>query len=77
MTKQITVRLPDDIADFIDRMVGEGRVASRAAIVSKALERERRRERAAHDARILAEAPCDDDLHALSQYAAALPTDLA
>ncbi|WP_026534279.1 ribbon-helix-helix domain-containing protein [Arthrobacter sp. H14] len=77
MTKQITVRLPDDIVDFIDRTVEEGGVASRAAVVSKALERERRRERAAHDARILAEAPSDDDLHAVSQYAATLPIELA
>ncbi len=76
MSKQITVRLPDDMVDFIDHMVAEERGGSRAAIVSKAIERERRRERAVRDARILADSS-GDELDGLSQYAAVLPIDVA
>lgn len=77
MSKQITVRLPDDMVDFIDHMVAEERGGSRAAVVSKAIERERRRERAVRDARILAADSSGDELDGLSQYAAVLPIDVA
>ena len=76
MTRQIAVRLPDDIVDFIDQMVGEGRDRSRAAVVSRAVERERRRELAAQDARILSEAASGDDLDGLAKYAASTPVDV-
>ena len=53
MTTQIAVRLPDDLVAFLDRSVAEGRVTSRAALVTSALEREMRRVLAEHDAAIL------------------------
>jgi Arc/MetJ-type ribon-helix-helix transcriptional regulator len=43
MSKQIAVRLPDDLVEFVDPMVSTGRQRSRAAVVTRALERERRR----------------------------------
>ncbi|MGH7733786.1 MAG: YlcI/YnfO family protein [Gemmatimonadales bacterium] len=54
MSTQIAVRLPDETVAFLDRLVAEGRAASRAALIARALERERRREMAARDAAILA-----------------------
>lgn len=76
MTKQIAVRLPDDIVEFIDRLVGEGVESSRAAVVAKAVERERRRERAAKDVQILTSSTASDDLDELAKYAAAVQLDL-
>lgn len=77
MTRQIAVRLPDEIVDFIDEMVGDGRERSRAAVVSRAVERERRRELAAKDARILSSGSPDDDAwDDLAKYAATPPLDV-
>ncbi len=77
MTRQIAVRLPDDIVDFIDQAVADGRARSRAAVVSKAVERERRRQLAARDVEILtASASNDDDLDGLATYAAKVPLEL-
>ena len=75
MSKQIAVRLPDDIVEFIDRLVQRGAASSRAAVVARALERERRREIAARDAAILAKAGEDADLDNLAEYAARTPLD--
>ena len=80
MSRQIAVRLPEELVEFIDRLVDEGRAPSRAAVVSRALHREKRREMAARDAAILAaaaEAPAaaDDDLDALARHAARFPMD--
>ncbi len=76
MTRQIAVRLPEELAEFIDRLVSEGRAPSRAAVVSRALHRERRREVAARDAAILAAVRGDDDdLDALARHAARTPMD--
>ncbi|TFV63843.1 antitoxin [Geodermatophilus sp. DF01-2] len=75
MSKQIAVRLPDDIVEFIDTLVARGRAPSRAAVVTRALERERRREVAARDAEILATAPGDPDLDALAGFAARVRMD--
>ena len=76
MSTQIAVRLPEELVEFIDRLVSEGRAASRAAVVSQALQRERRRELAARDAAILAAADGkDDDLDALAEHAARIPLD--
>ena len=74
MTMQIAVRLPEELVQFIDRLVAEGRVPSRAAAVSQALQRERRREVAARDAAILAAQP-DDDLDSLAEHAVGIPID--
>lgn len=76
MSKQIAVRLPDDLVDFVDEMVGSGAERSRAAVVIRALERERRRAVAARDAEILANSGPDPELAGLADYAAGLPSDL-
>jgi Arc/MetJ-type ribon-helix-helix transcriptional regulator len=75
MSKQIAVRLPDDIVEFIDRLVEHGDASSRAAVVARAVERERRRQIAARDAAILAKAAADPDLDRLAEYAAHIPMD--
>jgi Arc/MetJ-type ribon-helix-helix transcriptional regulator len=41
MSKQIVVRLPDELVDFIDGVVDSGGGRSRAAVIANALERER------------------------------------
>ncbi len=75
MSRQIAIRLPDDIVEFIDSLVADGRSSSRAAVVACALERERRRQTAGRDAAILAAAgqSDDDDLDMLAAYAARVP----
>lgn len=70
MSKQIAVRLPDDLVAFVDDLVGDGEAPSRAFVVTRALERERRRTVAARDAAILAKADADDDMDALARHAA-------
>jgi mRNA-degrading endonuclease toxin of MazEF toxin-antitoxin module len=59
MSKQIAVRLPDDIVEYIDRLVGQGRAGSREA--------------ATRDAAILARAGADPDLDDLAEYAVSTP----
>ncbi|GBE65093.1 hypothetical protein MFM001_15550 [Mycobacterium sp. MFM001] len=76
MSTQIAVRLPDEIVAFLDREVSENRAPSRAAVVLRALERERRREIAARDAAILAASEPDQDLDALAQFSAKLAADI-
>ena len=75
MSRQITVRLPDDIVEFIDRLVDGERASSRAAVVSRALDRERRREIAARDAAILIAAGANPDLDRLAEHVARMPLD--
>ena len=78
MSTQIAVRLPEELVEFIDRLIADGRAPSRAAVVSRALQRERRREVAARDAAILAAAQdsaAEDELDALAQHAARTPLD--
>lgn len=77
MSKQIAVRLPDDLVAFVDEIVDAGKERSRAAVVSRALERERRRALAERDAQILARAGADPELAGLAEYAARVPRDLA
>lgn len=75
MSKQIAVRLPDDIVEFIDQLVDRGKAPSRAVVVARAVDRERRREIAARDAAILSQAGGDPDLDSLAEYAARTPLD--
>ncbi|MFN8202994.1 MAG: ribbon-helix-helix domain-containing protein [Solirubrobacteraceae bacterium] len=70
MSKQIAVRLPEDLVRFVDEIVAAGDQPSRAAVVAKALERERRRVVAARDARVLEAAGPDPDLVGLAEFAA-------
>lgn len=76
MSKQIAVRLPDEIASFVDSEVVAGRAPSRAAVVTRALERERRRRLALADVEILKRVSGGDDLDGLAEHAARLPIDL-
>jgi Arc/MetJ-type ribon-helix-helix transcriptional regulator len=75
MSTQIAVRLPDDLVAFVDDLVSHGVATSRAAVVSRALERERRRKVAERDAAILASAGTDTDLDSLAEYAVATSMD--
>lgn len=77
MSKQIAVRLSDELAAFVDELVASGTERSRAAVVTRALERERRRTVAARDAEILARTGPDSELRGLAEHARGLPSDLA
>jgi Arc/MetJ-type ribon-helix-helix transcriptional regulator len=76
MSKQIAVRLPDELVEFVDEIVGSGSGRSRASVVTRALERERRRVVAEHDAEILARTGPDPQLAGLAEYAVGLPSQL-
>lgn len=76
MSKQIAVRLSDELVSFVDAVVGSGRERSRAAVVTRALERERRRVIAERDAAILAGTGPDPELAGLADHAARLSLDL-
>lgn len=82
MSKQIAIRLPDEVVEFIDAEVRRGQVPSRAAFVQCALDRERRRLTAARDAKILAQSAASpkaagtDDFDSLADYAANLDIGL-
>jgi antitoxin MazE3 len=75
MTTQIAVRLPDEIVAYLDQQVASGDAPSRAAVVTRALERERRRDVAERDARIYAAAGLGE-LDDLATWAASQPLDL-
>ncbi|WP_343602674.1 YlcI/YnfO family protein [Mycobacterium sp.] len=77
VSTQIAVRLPDEIVAFIDAEVRGHHARSRAAVVLRALERERRRRLAERDAEILAasmSAPSDVD--ALAGHSARTALDI-
>ena len=76
MSKQIAVRLPDELVQFLDGVVDSGRARSRAAVVTRALERERRRMIAERDAAILAGAGPDPELAGLAEHALGLDREL-
>lgn len=75
MSTQIAVRLPDELVEFVDEVVGSGQEPSRAAVVTRALERERRRAIAARDAEILAATGADPDLEGLAAFASGVHLD--
>lgn len=75
MTRQIAVRLPDDLVEFVDHHVENGEASSRASFVAHALERQRRWEVAARDAAILANESGDADLDNLAEYASRTQMD--
>lgn len=76
MSKQIAVRLPDDLVEFVDELVKDGEAKSRATVVTWALQRERRRAIAARDAAILARSDPDADMDSLAHHVAHAPLDL-
>jgi Arc/MetJ-type ribon-helix-helix transcriptional regulator len=69
MSKQITVRLPDELVEFMDRLVDDNKASSRASVVARAMERERRRDLAERDAAILAQYGEPADLDGLAEHA--------
>jgi Arc/MetJ-type ribon-helix-helix transcriptional regulator len=75
MTTQIAVRLPDELVAFVDGQVQSGSATSRAAVVARALERERRRLAAERDAAIYA-STTDNDLDDLAAWAGGHAMDL-
>jgi Arc/MetJ-type ribon-helix-helix transcriptional regulator len=77
MSKQIAVRLPDELVEFVDRAVASGTAPSRASVVTQALERARRRAAAERDAEILARTGPDPELAGLAEHAAPAPSTLA
>jgi Arc/MetJ-type ribon-helix-helix transcriptional regulator len=76
MSKQIAVRLADDLVEFVDSVVAHGDQRSRAAVVTRALQRERRRAIATRDAEILAAAGPDPDMASLADHALSTPIEL-
>jgi Arc/MetJ-type ribon-helix-helix transcriptional regulator len=77
VSTQIAVRLPDEIVAFIDDEVRGQRARSRAAVVFRALERERRRRLAERDAEILAASmSAPSDLDALAGHSARTVLDI-
>lgn len=76
MSKQIAVRLPDELVEFVDGLVSSGSGSSRASVVRRALERERRRAAAQRDVEILALSGPDPQLSGLAEHAAKLPSAL-
>lgn len=77
VSKQIAVRLPEEVVDFIDKEVDQRHSESRASFVLKALKREQRRLIAARDAEILAEgAIADDDFDALAAHVSTFEQDI-
>jgi Arc/MetJ-type ribon-helix-helix transcriptional regulator len=76
MSKQIAVRLPDDLIEFVDEVVADGKASSRAVVVRRALDRERRRAVAARDAAILSGAGGDPDMDSLARHVVRSPLDL-
>lgn len=75
MSKQLTIRLPDTLVEFIDEQVEHGAAASRAAVIARAMRREQRRAIAARDAVILAGA-ASDDLDGLAAQASRTRLDI-
>ncbi|CAN5475913.1 hypothetical protein BH10ACT4_BH10ACT4_13400 [soil metagenome] len=76
MTKQIAVRLPDDLVDFLDDLVARGDESSRASIVIRALKREKRRLGTLKDVEILKRLGPDHDLDPLAEWSRRLAQDI-
>lgn len=77
MSVQLTVRIPDELAGFVDQDVADGRAASRADAIAKALAREQRRRAAERDVELLiANRGESADLDELAEHAANTPLEL-
>ncbi|MET7396035.1 YlcI/YnfO family protein [Dactylosporangium sp. NPDC005572] len=78
MTTQIAVRLPDELIEYVDALVASGAARSRAAVVLRALERDRQEHIAEKDARIYAALQGDDpdDFDGMAAWAVRQPMDI-
>lgn len=70
MSKQIAVRLPDELVEFLDALVTSGRFDSRAAVVTRELKRFQRRLAAEQDAETYRVHGEDPELAGLAEWAA-------
>jgi hypothetical protein len=78
MTKQVAVRLPDDLVEFMDELVASGEESSRASFVARAVRRERRRMGTLREIEILTSLGGEPypDLAGVAGYASKLPLDV-
>lgn len=76
MSKQIAVRLPDDLVEFLDEVVASGRFESRAAVVTRELRRFQRRVAAERDAEIYRTLGEDPELVVITEYMSEHPVPL-
>lgn len=76
MSRQIAVRLSEELVEFVDTLVAEGKAPSRASVVARALSHEQRRMRAARDVAILTELSATDDFDDLARFGARQSIDL-
>jgi Arc/MetJ-type ribon-helix-helix transcriptional regulator len=72
----VVFRIPEQLVDFVDRLVSSGAASSRAEAVARALARDQRRQTALADVAILQEQGPDPDLDALVRYTSAHPVAL-
>jgi Arc/MetJ-type ribon-helix-helix transcriptional regulator len=77
MSTQIAVRLPDELVAYVDRAVAEGRVRSRAELVTRLIERDARRQRAEEDLAVLLQKGVVGDPAALAIARATASTPIA
>ena len=68
MTTQIAVRLPDELVEYVDRLVRDG-AGSRAAVVTRALSLYQQQLRGELDAQILEETGDYEDFDDLVRHA--------
>jgi Arc/MetJ-type ribon-helix-helix transcriptional regulator len=73
MSKQIAVRLPDELVEFIDELVSSGRFESRAAVITRQVRRLQRQLRAERDAEVYRAEGDYPDLVGLAEYISAHP----
>jgi Arc/MetJ-type ribon-helix-helix transcriptional regulator len=66
VSTQIAVRLPDELVAYVDKAVADGRVRSRAELVTRLIERDARRQRAEDDLALLIEKGLAQDPEALA-----------
>ena len=76
MTRQISIRMPSELVEFVDSLVARGEASSRAAVVIRALTHEQRRTKALNDVAILSSPQLNDDFDELIAFAAHQPIDL-
>lgn len=76
MSKQIAVRLPDELVDFLDELVASGRFESRASVVTRELKRLQRRLVAEKDAQIYRVHGEDPELIGIAEWVARHPVDM-
>jgi Arc/MetJ-type ribon-helix-helix transcriptional regulator len=75
MSIQIAVRLDDEVVHWVDEAVAHGEASGRAALIERALRRERRRMTAERDAEIYATST-DPELAAIVKATSNRPLDI-